>query len=97
MNDFLRDNGDLQIKNGDLVLGDATQQHTVDIVSHWKGWNHFQPTTGVGIARYLNDTQSAVGLTQNIRTELERDGQVVEAVRLTNNNILIESKYDLPS
>jgi hypothetical protein len=95
MNDFLRNsNGDLLIQNGDLVVDDATKQHQADIVRMWKGWNHFAPTVGVGLERWLNDSANAVGLTGTIRNELERDGQTVDAVRLTPTNILIEARYE---
>lgn len=94
MNDFIRNEGVLAIFNGDLVVGDATQQHQGDIVRFWKGWNHFQPAIGVGIERYLNDTVDAVGLTRSVRIELERDGQNVEAVRLGKGEIVIQARYD---
>lgn len=97
MNDFLRDNttADLQIKNGDFVVGEATQQHQTDIVRAWKGWNHFSPTCGVGLERWLLDTEGAVALTRTIRSELERDGQTVDAVRLVQGQgILIEARYE---
>jgi hypothetical protein len=94
MNDFQRDNNDLKIINNDLVLGDATAQHQADIVRFWKGWNHFTPMLGVGLERWLLDTEGAVGLTKAIRNELERDGQTVDAVRLTPSNILVEARYE---
>ena len=97
MNDFLRDNAtsDLLIKGGDFVVGEATQQHQTDIVRAWKGWNHFQPTCGVGLERWLLDTEGAVALARTIRSELERDGQTVDAVRLVQGQgILIEARYE---
>lgn len=97
MNDFLRDNDttDLLIKEGDFVVGEATQQHQTDIVRAWKGWNHFAPTIGVGLERWLLGTQDAVALTRTIRTELERDGQTVDSVRLVpSSGILIKAKYE---
>ena len=97
MKDFLRNNdtNDLLIKGGDFVVGDATQQHQTDIVRAWKGWNHFNPTCGVGLERWLLGTQEAVTLTRTIRTELERDGQRVDSVRLVpTSGILIEARYD---
>lgn len=94
MNDFLRNNdGTLKVQNGDLVVGDATRQHQKDIVLAHKGWNHFQPTMGVGLQNYLNDTDSVVTLTQAIRYELERDGQTVEKVELQKGAIQIQAIY----
>lgn len=94
MNDFLRDSdGTLQIQSGDLVVGDATRQHQKDIILAHKGWNHFQPTMGVGLQSYLLDTDGVVTLTQAIRYELERDGQVVEKVEIQKNAIQIQAIY----
>ena len=94
MNDFLRNNDDLSVDNGDLVVGDSTRQHQVDIIKIDKGWNHFQPACGVGLAKYLADTEGVVGLRLAIRNELEKDGQVVERVQLQKGAIQIEAYYD---
>lgn len=97
MNDFLRDSStnDLLIKGGDFVVGDATQQHQTDIVRAWKGWNHFNPTCGVGLERWLLSAEAGVGLPRTIRVELERDGQTVDAVRLVQGEgLLIEARYE---
>lgn len=93
--DFLRgENGELVFRNGDLVVDDATERHQRDLITAWKGWNHFAPQFGVGLEKYLLDTQAAVGLTRAIRIELERDGQTVDAVRLGVGELIIEAKYD---
>ncbi|MGA0556525.1 hypothetical protein ACO2Q8_07740 [Larkinella sp. VNQ87] len=96
MNDFLHDpdTGDLVIKNGDLVVGDATDQHHTDIVIWHKGWNHFDPTIGVGLSRFLLDEGGAPGLTRTIRAELERDGNTVDSVSIEPDAITIIARYE---
>lgn len=93
MNDFLRNpDGSFQVRNGDLVVGDATQQHQKDIIMAHKVWNHFSPLMGVGLQSYLNDLDGN-NLKQAIRYELERDGQIVEKVELEKGAIRIQAVY----
>lgn len=95
MTDFLQNSeDDLLIVNGDLAIVRADVQHQKDIIFFEKGWNHFAPTTGVGVQGWLNDSDRALGLQQAIRSELERDGQRVAAVRLTPTGIVIEAEYE---
>ena len=94
MNDFLRDaGGDLAILNGDFAFAKATTQHQIDIIEAWKGWWHFAPTVGVGARRWLLDEATGVGLTRSIHSELERDGQVVESVRLSAEAVQVVADY----
>ncbi|MFC5408001.1 hypothetical protein ACFPMF_01680 [Larkinella bovis] len=96
MNDFLHDpeTGDLLLRNGDLVVGDATDKHHEDIVIFHKAWNHFDPLIGVGLSKYLLDEGGAPGLTRSIRVELERDGNRVENVLLEPDTITIVARYE---
>jgi hypothetical protein len=96
VNDFLHDpeTGDLVIRNGDLVVSDATDRHHEDIVVFHKGWNHFDPLIGVGLSSYLLDEGGAPGLVRSIRAELERDGNRVDSVSLEPTSITIIAKYE---
>jgi hypothetical protein len=82
MTDFLFDpvTGDLRISGGDLVVGDATENHQYDIVTAQKGHYKNNPKRGVGVQNYVNDTGLMPGLTSTIRGELIADGQTVESV-----------------
>lgn len=71
---------DLRVVNGDLIVGESTQQHQHEVVVGDKGHFHFAPVLGVGVTRYLLDRTSVPGLVASIRRELERDGQTVESV-----------------
>ena len=86
--------GDLAVSGGDLVSGDSTLQHQFDIVSADKAHYHFDPALGVGIVNYLNDQTAMPGLTKSIRSELERDGQDVEAVTISPvGDVQIQANY----
>ena len=94
MKDFVRNSsGDLDIQDGDLVVDSSILFHQEDIIIAGKGWNHFMPMLGVGIQRYLNDTDNLPALKGSIRVELEKDGQVVERVAFNGTNIEVKAIY----
>lgn len=54
VNDILLDDDfDLLIKNGDLVIGDADEQHLQLIVLLEPGQIRYSPLTGIGISKKL--------------------------------------------
>lgn len=84
--------GGVVIENGDLVLAESTLQHQKDLITAEKGWWKFNPTRGVGLTSWLNDT-NARNLPGAIRTELERDGQQVENISVANGKLTINAAY----
>jgi len=78
MNDILLDdNLDLQIVNGDFVLGDAEEQIQELILIASQGSFKESPLTGVGIVKYLKSrfTPAEVdALRQKIKLQLLYDG-----------------------
>lgn len=86
--------GDLMVFGGDLVMGNATEAHTRDLVVADKGFYKWDPTMGVGVRNYLNDN-NAVGLKGSVRRELTKDGQLVQALAvLPDGSVSIESQYE---
>ena len=72
---LLGETGDLLIENGDLVIGESSQQHVALLVELHKGELKEFPTTGFGINRYLKkSTSSLTRFTREIKIELEADG-----------------------
>lgn len=72
---LLSESGDLLIQNGDLVIGESSQQHVGLLVELHKGELKEFPTTGFGISRYLKkSTASLTRFTRELKIELEADG-----------------------
>lgn len=93
MNDILLNTDlDLDFVNGDLVIGDATKQNQQLLVISSKGDWKENPTIGVGAAGYLKDEDEA-GLMAEIKTQFEKDGMKVSAIKVSNENIEVSASY----
>ncbi|GAB2586643.1 hypothetical protein [Spirosoma areae] len=91
---FHPETGDLLIKNGELVVGDSTDQHTNDLIQSDKGWYKHFPQRGVGATNFINDEENLAGLSSAIRSELFADGQNVESVTIKpGGNLAIQTSY----
>jgi hypothetical protein len=88
--DVKRD-GDGHIASG-LVLGDILAQNQALILSMHKGDLKSDVSVGVGIDRMLLDNDR-LGWEREIQEQLELDGQMVEAVEVTNREIKIKAQY----
>lgn len=94
MTDFLLDESfDLKFENGDLVIGESTQQHQQLLLLAGKGEFREFPTRGVGIMGWLLDDQAG-NLNGAIKREFEADGMTVESVNTRNGQINIEAAYE---
>jgi hypothetical protein len=94
MNDIkLNTNGDLEFKNGDMLLGDASLQHQEHIIIANKGEFKESPEIGVGIVEaLLSETPKQV--LSNIKRNFEYDGMYVKTLRLNSNgNIDVDAPY----
>lgn len=94
MNDLLLDDADdLQINDGDFVIGDATLQHQRHIIIAQKGEYKEHPEIGVGIDNALLDENPKALLTQ-IRRNFEYDGMRVNTLQInTNGTITVDAPY----
>ena len=94
MNDLLLDDADdLQINDGDFVIGDATLQHQRHIIVAQKGEYKEHPEIGVGIDNALLDENPKALLTQ-IRRNFEYDGMRVNTLQInTNGTITVDAPY----
>lgn len=90
----LNSNGELvpTIKNGSLVVGDIIRQNQAVILTIHKGELKENPSVGVGISDMLLDNDPILWRNE-IREQLERDGQTVNSVKLTANGIEIDAEY----
>jgi len=90
---ILDQNGDFLIKNGDMVVDDATGQHQTIMIISEKGTLRQYGDSGVGAPGYLLDNNEA-DLLREISKELKRDGQAVKKIKLDNaGKIDIDASY----
>jgi hypothetical protein len=92
MNDFIMED-DLEIKNGDFVIDEASQQNLTHILLSQKGSFKEYPILGVGLTRYLKSPDA----TTRLRLENEIDKQLIYdnfSVRTLDVNDLKNIKID---
>ena len=84
--DFICDStGDLQIQNGDFVIGESDEQHINDILISSPGyWKQF-PAVGASIPQLLKATVTSPLVESLIKSQLEADGYQVGRPSVVNN------------
>lgn len=83
---MVNDSWELQIKDGDLVVGPSDAQHgELLLLTHPGEWKQ-HPLTGVGISRYLKapGTQVTQFVTE-AKKQLQGDGYRVNEFNVDNN------------
>lgn len=89
--DILDDSdGDLLIRNGDIVFGNSDQQHIQDILIAQKGHYTQSPAVGIGIESYLKGN-TGEKLRREIKLQLEADGFNVKQIFVKNGEINIDA------
>lgn len=80
-NDILLDSDfDLLFSDGDLVVGESTQQHQQLLLLCEKGEIREFPTAGVGLNSYMLD-DNVGSLNGEIKRQFEKDGMKVDLVK----------------
>lgn len=96
--DFLFKDGDLQIENGDFVIGHSDQQHVNDLLIAQKGEYTQNPVLGVGILRYLRapeDAKVRAKLEREIKLQIEADGGENVKVKVNSmDDIDVDARYE---
>jgi len=81
---------DLEIgSDGDLVVGESTEQHISDLIMLNKGELRTSPETGVGLEQWVLDNADVLGLEQEIQKQMELDGMKV----IENKNGVVKGYY----
>lgn len=75
---------DLAINNGDLDLGESTQQHQRDLLVAEPGDFKESPAIGVGILTQLLDDQQPDQMRRQITREFEKDGMKINHMNLSD-------------
>jgi len=89
---LLDESGDLAVKNGDLVIGESTNQHQRLLLKACKGEFKQTPLVGVGLINYLKDENPGQMKTE-IRKQLKADKMVIKRLEIVNGEINIEGSY----
>lgn len=94
MRDYLIDytNKKMLIKNGDFVMGDATQQHQRRLLMAQKGEYKQHPLVGVGLRNYIDD-ENPDDLKREIRMQFVQDGMGVRVIQVTPTGLNIDAVY----
>ncbi len=93
MEDFLI-NGDIGIKDGDLVVGDSDGQNIEFIISAKPGQFYQFPTLGVGITDQINSSISKQELRIKIKNNLEADNYRVNRIDVSGTLDQLLTKID---
>jgi len=91
---LLDDQGELIFRNGDLFIGDSTQQHQDDIILSQKGHYKQNPYIGVGIQDFILDDASDEEIIATIQQQFELDGMKINDLKIDNGNIEIDANYE---
>lgn len=77
---IIKDNGDVRISNGDLVIGFSDLQHQEHLLIAQKGSVKQYPDVGVGLESYLNESEIEEML-EMTNVEFTKDGMEVEKLK----------------
>jgi len=89
----LDENLDLQVQNGDFVIGETDKQNQQLIILANKGEWKEHPEVGVGIQNILSDENPNDVLIETKR-QLEYDGMQIDNISLTaEGKLIIDGKY----
>lgn len=86
------DTKDLLIRNGHLQIGPTSEQNQYLILTTHAGEWKENPTLGVGVEDYLNETDFS-GLKYSIRENFKKDGLNVQKIEIINNQLSIDADY----
>jgi hypothetical protein len=94
MTDILFDDtGDVLIKQGDIVLGDATYQNLTSILKAAKGCFKFEPFAGLGAENYINDDFTESEFISRVQAEIEADGFVLTSLQIARGSLKLDGYY----
>lgn len=84
---LLNSDNEVIFKDGDVVIGNASEQHINAIIATAKGnWRKY-PTLGVDLHKKIDSPTDIREIEQDAKLGLELDGYVLKELEVTTNNI----------
>ncbi len=83
---------DLQIRNGDFLIGGSDAQHVMDTINSFPGWWKENPVDGVGIFQFRGSSGREQEIAKSIKVNLTSDGYSVTAPQVIidpNGNVTV--------
>lgn len=77
-------NEDIEIANGDFVIGDSAQQHVAHIIAASPGSYPSEPLLGVGLPNELGSEADKEELKAEIKRHVESDNYETEVITIDN-------------
>jgi hypothetical protein len=89
---------DLDVRGGDLAIGESTEQHQQLILLTEQGEWRQSPFVGAGIRTMILDESPAGEIIQEVQSQLEADGQVISELTISTEGklYLLASYSDQP-
>lgn len=84
---------DLEIKDGDFLIGESTLQHQQLLILINKGMLREHPARCVGLPSWINDDRAG-NLNAAIKREFETDGMKVQAINAVGDKITTDAYYE---
>lgn len=81
---LLNDSNDLQIENGDFVVGNSDKQNVKLIVDSFKGEFKEFPLIGFGVLNYIKTNISEMKFKRDLKIQLEKDNYKNPNIDLSN-------------
>lgn len=90
---LLDDNLDIQLRDGDFAVGEATKQSQTLLLLTNKGEWKQSPARGVGVVNFLETADNAA-LAREIRSDFTADGMKVLGIKLDGTTLDVEAYYE---
>ena len=94
--DLLLDNtGDMEIVNGDFVIGESSVQHIGLMLQSNKGDWAQNPSVGIGLVDMVNDDGSNSDMLATIKRELKKDGCNISTLTFNDatGSLVVDGSY----
>lgn len=89
----LDNNGDLDVRNGDFIIGESDEQHVESILNAAQGTWKQHPLLGANLPKRTKmpiTVSSRAKLNKNIKLQLEYDAFTVNSIVFVKDDIIID-------
>lgn len=93
MMDILISQAGMYIQGGDFVVGDATEQQKLNLLTVQEGELKQFPTKGIGIHSILLSEDGNLKMKHRIRKMFTEDGATIKKLEFVNNQLILDAKY----